>query len=184
MTASSLLPAGPDSTKSPAPLPVSDSPSDLIRVVRNGLSAWYDGGDRLAYDPQARALRSGELSLQVFVRREGGHSHPWWTTPVLRRLGDWMPQKAPFGVFMTLAGVMWSRRFPGRDKAGRRVYESLRRHGGYDFLRRAAGFVADHKAEGERLDFGRLFMAFRDRFPFLVGGSEEDAFEHRQVDLA
>ena len=38
--------------------------------------------------------------------------------------------------------------------------------------------------ENKRLDFGRLFMAFRDRFPFLVGGSEEDAFERRQVDLA
>ena len=305
MTASNLLSAGPDSTEPPATLPVSDFPSDLIRVVRDGLSAWYDGGDRLAYDPQARALRSGDRSLRVFVRREGnvaraltflsgfpdgssgwasvlahlpgasampklfvdyvgmgdsdkpsdyrfatseradlvealwrqlgvesttlvafdfstlvilehlrrrleraqrgepeggpvirgvlmfngglftdGHSHPWWTTPVLRRLGDWMPQKAPFGMFMTMAGVMWSRGFPGRDKAGRRVYESLRRHGGYDFLRRAAGFVADHQAEGERLDFGRLFMAFRDRFPFLVGGSEEDAFEHQQVDLA
>jgi len=52
------------------------------------------------------------------------------------------------------------------------------------YLSRAAGFVADHKAEGDRLDFGRLFMVWRDRFPFLVGGSEEDAFEHRQVDLA
>ena len=48
----------------------------------------------------------------------------------------------------------------------------------------AAGFVADHKAQGDRLDFGRLFTAYRDQFPFLVGGSDEDPFEHRQVDLA
>lgn len=305
MTASSLFSPGRDSTKTPAALPVSDFASELNPLVRDGLSDWYDGGDRVSYDPQARAVRSGDQSLRVFVRREGavaqavtflpgfpdgssgwasvlphlpaastmpklfldyvgmgdsdkpsdyrfataertdlvealwralgvqsttlvgfdfstlvilehlrrrleraergepeggpvirgvlmfngglftdGHSHPWWTTPVLRRLGDWMPQRVPFGVFMTMAGVMWSRRFPDRDKAGRRVYESLARHGGYDFLRRAAGFAADHKAQGERLDFGRLFMAFRDRFPFLVGGSEEDAFEHRQVDLA
>lgn len=305
MTASSVRSAGQGSTKSPAALPIGDFPNDPVRLIRGGLSAWYAAGDRVAYDPHARALRSGDRSLRVFVRREGavaravtfmagfpdgssgwarvlphlptasampklffdyvgmgdsdkpsgyrfstaeradlvealwrelgvesttlvaldfstlvilehlrrrleraergepeggpvirgvlmfngglftdGHSHPWWTTPVLRRLGDWMPPKAPFGMFMTLAGVMWSRRFPGRDEAGRRVYESLQRHNGYDFLGRAAGFVADHKAEGERLDFGRLFMAFRDRFPFLVGGSVEDAFEHRQVDLA
>jgi hypothetical protein len=33
----------------------------------------------------------------------------------------------------------------------------------------AAGFAADHKAQGDRLDFGRLFKVYRDQFPFLVG---------------
>src|SRR6516165_10279867 len=51
-------------------------------------------------------------------------------------------------------------------------------------LAAAAGFVADHKAQGDRLDFGGLFRAYRDQFPFIVGGSDEDPFEHRQVDLA
>jgi hypothetical protein len=31
---------------------------------------------------------------------------------------------------------------------------------------------------------GRLFRAYRDQFPFIVGGSDEDPFEHRQVALA
>ena len=44
--------------------------------------------------------------------------------------------------------------------------------------------MADHKAQGDRLDFSSLFKAYRDQFPFLVGGSNEDPFEHRQVDLA
>jgi hypothetical protein len=44
--------------------------------------------------------------------------------------------------------------------------------------------VADHKGQGDRLDFGDLFKAYRDQFPFLVGGSEEDPFEHRQIHLA
>jgi len=83
-----------------------------------------------------------------------------------------------------LGGVMWSRRFAGRIVAGRRVYESLRRRDGMSYLSRAAGFAADHKAQGERLDFGRLYLAWRDRVPFLIGGSADDAFEHRQVDLA
>ena len=308
MTTNNLFSARPALTMSDAGPLVPDLQSEPDRAVRDELNAWYDGGERLAYDPQSRALRSRDRSLSVFVRREGdvaqavtflpgfpdgssgwastlpylpgasampklfldyvgmgdsdkpsghgfstaertdlvealwrdlgvrsttlvafdfstlvvlehlrrrleraqrgepeggpvirgvlmfngglftdGHSHPWWTTPLLRRSSGWIARvtaKAPFGVFMMLAGVMWSRRFPGRDKAGRRVYGSLQRHGGYDYLRRAAGFAADHKAQGERLDFGRLFMAFRNRFPFLVGGSEEDAFEHRQVDLA
>jgi len=54
----------------------------------------------------------------------------------------------------------------------------------YSISAAAAGFVADHKAQGDRLDFGRLFEVYRDQFPFLVGGSHEDPFEHRQVDLA
>jgi pimeloyl-ACP methyl ester carboxylesterase len=39
-------------------------------------------------------------------------------------------------------------------------------------------------AQGDRLDFGRLFTAYHAQFPFLVGGSDEDPFEHRHVDLA
>jgi pimeloyl-ACP methyl ester carboxylesterase len=58
------------------------------------------------------------------------------------------------------------------------------RHDGLFYLAAAAGFVADHKAQGDRLDFGELFKAYRGQFPFLVGGSDEDPFEHRQVDLA
>lgn len=127
----------------------------------------------------------------VFIFNGGlftdGHSHPWWTTPVLRRLPAWMEQgfaMQSFAMFMMLGGAMWSRRFAGRTAGGRRVYESLRRHDGFSYLSRAAGFAADHRQQGERLDFGRLFMAWRDRFPMLVGGSDDDAFEHRQLDLA
>jgi hypothetical protein len=60
----------------------------------------------------------------------------------------------------------------------------LDRHDGLFYLAAAAGFAADHTAQGDRLDFGSLFKAYRDQFPFLVGGSDEDPFEHRQVDLA
>ncbi len=58
------------------------------------------------------------------------------------------------------------------------------RHDGLFYLAGAAGFVADHKSQGHRLDFGRLFKAYCGQFPFLVVGSDEDPFEHRQVDLA
>jgi pimeloyl-ACP methyl ester carboxylesterase len=66
----------------------------------------------------------------------------------------------------------------------RELLNALGRHDGLFYLAAGAGFMADHKAQGDRLDFGRLFMAYRDRFPFLVGGSDEDPFEHRQVDVA
>lgn len=147
---------------------------------------------RRRLDRAARGEPEGGPEIRgVFIFNGGlfadGHSHPWWTTPLLRRLPPWMERgfdRQSFAMFMLLGGAMWSRRFAGRREAGRRVYESLRNRSGFSYLSRAAGFAADHRRQGERLDFGRLFMAWRDRFPMLVGGSDDDAFEHRQVDLA
>jgi pimeloyl-ACP methyl ester carboxylesterase len=115
-----------------------------------------------------------------------GHSHPWFTTPVLRRL----PTKArselgrSFTLFKMTAGVMWSKGYRVSDAEVRELMNALKRHDGMFYLAAGAGFVADHKAQGNRLDFGDLYEAYRGDFPFLVGGSEEDRFEHRQVDLA
>ena len=79
---------------------------------------------------------------------------------------------------------MWSKSYHVTDAELRELHNAMDRHDGLFYLSAAAGFVADHKAHGDRLDFGRLFTAYRDQFPFLVGGSNEDPFEHRQVDLA
>jgi pimeloyl-ACP methyl ester carboxylesterase len=115
-----------------------------------------------------------------------GHSHPWYTTPILRRL----PKRArrglgrSFRLFKLTGGVMWSKAYEVTDAEVRELYNAMRRRDGLFYLAAAAGFAADHKAQGDRLDFGRLFKAYRDQFPFLVGGSDEDSFEHRQIDLA
>jgi len=115
-----------------------------------------------------------------------GHSHPWYTTPILRRLpkGARDSIKQSFALFKMLAGVMWSKRYKVTDAEVRELYNALNRHDGGFYLAAAAGFVKDHEAQGDRLDFGRLFKAYRAQFPFVVGGSDEDPFEHRQVDLA
>jgi pimeloyl-ACP methyl ester carboxylesterase len=116
----------------------------------------------------------------------GEHSHPWYTTPILRRL----PNRArgrlarSFTLFKMLAGVMWPKGYKVTDAELRELYNAINRHDGGFYLAGAAGFAADHTAQGDRLDFGLLFKAYRAQFPFLVGGSDEDPFEHRQVDLA
>jgi hypothetical protein len=79
---------------------------------------------------------------------------------------------------------MWSKGYQVTDAEVRELYNTMSRRDGLFYLAAGAGFVADHKAQGDRLDFGRLLKAYRDQFPFLVGGSDEDRFEHRQVDLA
>jgi pimeloyl-ACP methyl ester carboxylesterase len=126
----------------------------------------------------------------VFIFNGGlftdGHSHPWYTTPLLRRV----PNRAALNLgrslrmFKWMAGAMWSKGYHVTDAEVRELYNAMDRHEGLFYLAKAAGFVADHQAQGERLDFGRLFEAYRGQFPFLVGGSDEDPFEHRQIDLA
>jgi pimeloyl-ACP methyl ester carboxylesterase len=79
---------------------------------------------------------------------------------------------------------MWSKHYEAWESDARDVYSAMSRHDGLFFLYRAAGFVAEHRAQGTRLDFGRIYDAYRGEIPFLVGGSDEDPFEHRQVLLA
>jgi hypothetical protein len=133
----------------------------------------------------------GEPEIRgVFIFNGGlftdGHSHPWFTTPILRRL----PNRArrgmgrSFTLFKMMVGVMWSKGYKVTDAEVRELHNALGRHDGQFYTAGGAGFVADHKAQGDRLDFGCLFHAYRDQFPFVVGGSDEDPFEHRQVDLA
>ena len=80
--------------------------------------------------------------------------------------------------------MIWSKGYKVTGAEVRELYNALGRQDGFFYLAAAASFAADHKAQGDRLDFGRLFQAYRDQFPFLVGGSDEDPFEHRQLDLA
>lgn len=128
----------------------------------------------------------------VFIFNGGlftdGHSHPWFTTPMLRRLPSGARRRVgrPFALFKRMPGVrkMWSKSYNVTDAEIFELHSAMDRHDGLFYLAAGAGFVADHKAQGNRLDFGRLFMIYRDRFPFLVGGSNEDPFEHRQIDLA
>jgi pimeloyl-ACP methyl ester carboxylesterase len=128
----------------------------------------------------------------VFIFNGGlftdGHSHPWYTTPMLRRLPDRARRRLgrPFALFKRMPGVrkMWSNDYHVTDAEIRELHSAMDRHDGLFYLAAGAGFVADHKAQGDRLDFGHLYKVYRDHFPFLVGGSDEDPFEHRQVDLA
>jgi pimeloyl-ACP methyl ester carboxylesterase len=128
----------------------------------------------------------------VFIFNGGlftdGHTHPWYTTPMLSLLPNRARRRVgrPFALFKRMPGVrkMWSKGYHVTDAELRELHSAMDRHDGLFYLAAAAGFVADHKAQGDRLDFGQLFNAYRDQFPFLVGGSDEDPFERRQIDLA
>lgn len=125
----------------------------------------------------------------VFIFNGGlfvdGHTHPWYTTPLLRRLPKRSYKRLgkSFRQFKMMMKVMWSKGYRVTDAEIRELQKVLGRHDGAFFTAAAAGFVLDHQAEAKRLDFGEIFKAFREEFPFFIGGSDEDPFEHRQVDL-
>ncbi len=148
-------------------------------VVLEHLARRLEGGSRLP------AIRG------VFIFNGGlftdGHTHPWFTTPVLRRMPvDAIPRlgQPPFSTFKLTARVMWSKHHRTWENDARDVYSALSRNDGLFFLYRGAGFTVEHRAQGARLDFGRIYDAYHNQVPFLVGGSDEDPFEHRQVTLA
>jgi pimeloyl-ACP methyl ester carboxylesterase len=176
--------------------------ADLVEAIWQNLSVQsttlvaFDFSSLVVLEILQRRLERkarGEPDIRgVFIFNGGlftdGHSHPWYTTPMLRRLPNRARQRLgrPFVLFKRMPGVrkMWSKGYHVTDAELRELHNAMDRHDGLFYLAAAAGFVADHKAQGDRLDFGHLFMAYRDQFPFLVGGSNEDPFEHRQVDLA
>src|SRR5579859_6700275 len=178
--------------------------ADLVEAIWRDLSVQsttlvaFDFSSLVVLELLRRRLESSERGEAaggpdirgVFIFNGGlftdGHSHPWYTTPVLRRLPSRARQRLgrSFTLFKMMVKVMWSKSYRVTDAEVRELHRALDRHDGLFYLAAAAGFVADHKAQRDRLDFGRLFMAYRDKFPFLVGGSDEDPFEHRQVDLA
>ena len=180
--------------------------TDLIEAIWRDLGVWsttlvaFDFSSLVVLEHLRRRLERSERGEStggpnirgVFTFNGGlftdGHTHPWYTTPMLRRLPNRARRRVgrPFALFKRTPGVrkMWSKDYKVTDAELRELYIAMDRHDGLFYLAAAAGFVADHKAQGDRLDFGRLFKAYGARFPFLVGGSEEDPFEHRQVDLA
>jgi hypothetical protein len=40
-------------------------------------------------------------------------------------------------------------------------------------------FIDGHRAQGNRLDFGRIFDVYSGQIPFVVGASDEDPFERQ-----
>jgi len=178
--------------------------TDLVEAIWRELSVQsttlvaFDFSSLVVLEHLRRRLERSERSepaggpeiTGVFIFNGGlftdGHSHPWFTTPVLRRLPNRARQRLgrSFALFKMLAGVMWSKGYKVTDAEVRELHSAMNRHDGLFYLAAGAGFVVDHKAQGDRLDFGHLYKAYRGQLPVLVGGSDEDPFERQQVNLA
>ena len=116
-----------------------------------------------------------------------GHSHPIFTTPLLKTgLGKISTMRAQNSnsTFNGMIKGMWSRKYQVTEAELAEVQDAIRRRNGALFLHYAAGFVDEHKASGERLNLLPIVEKMHNDVFFYIIGSDKDQFEPKQVTLA
>ena len=114
------------------------------------------------------------------------HTHPWQGTPLLRTplgtLGMRRAQKSPrvFATAMAQAR-MYSRDYHPTQEESAEMWSAITRRDGAAFLHNAAGFVSEHRRHAQHWDLAAIARELDGAVALYVGGSDEDAYEHRQI---
>ena len=134
---------------------------------------------------------TGTPSVEAAFMINGGlfadaHSHPWQGTPLLRSpigalaMRGWQRSARSFDT-----GIKQARLFSRTYRPDQAELADLRsaiiRRDGAAFLHNAAGFVGEHRRNAERWDLAAIARALDGAVALYVGGSDEDPYEHRQV---
>jgi pimeloyl-ACP methyl ester carboxylesterase len=117
------------------------------------------------------------------------HTHPWQGTPLLRTplgalaMRGW--QRSPRGFEAGWKQArMYSRGYRPAPAELAEVWSAITRWDGAAFAHNAAGFVAEHRRHAQRWDLAAIAADTGGTVAFYVGGSDEDPYEHRQVEAA
>jgi pimeloyl-ACP methyl ester carboxylesterase len=114
------------------------------------------------------------------------HTHPWQGTPLLRTplgaLGMRRAQRSPrvFDASMTQARL-YSRSYHPFPEELAELRSAITRRDGAAFLHNAAGFVNEHHRHAQRWDLTAIARDLHGTVALYVGGSDEDPYEHRQI---
>jgi pimeloyl-ACP methyl ester carboxylesterase len=117
------------------------------------------------------------------------HTHPWQGTPLLRTplgvLGMWRAQRSPrvFDASMMQARL-YSRSYHPAPAELAELRSAITRRDGAAFLHNAAGFVSEHRRHAQRWDLAAIARDLGGTVALYVGGSDEDPYEHRQIQAA
>jgi pimeloyl-ACP methyl ester carboxylesterase len=114
------------------------------------------------------------------------HTHPWQGTPLLRTplgaLGMRRAQRSPrvFDASMMQARL-YSRSYRPAPEELAELRSAITRRDGAAFLHHAAGFVSEHHRHAQRWDLAAIVRDLDGTVALYVGGSDEDPYEHRQI---
>jgi pimeloyl-ACP methyl ester carboxylesterase len=143
---------------------------------------------------QLELTRSGGTATPAIVAAfmvNGGlfadaHSHPWQGTPLLRSplgaLAMWGTQRSPRRLDSSLITArMYARGYRPTPAELAELRSAILRRDGAAFMHNAAGFVGEHRRNAQRWDFAAIASELGGTVALYVGGSDEDAYEHRQI---
>ena len=77
---------------------------------------------------------------------------------------------------------MYSRSYHPAPAELAEVWSAITRRDGAAFAHNAAGFVAEHRRHAQRWDLAAIARDLDGTVALYVGGSEEDPYEHRQIE--
>jgi pimeloyl-ACP methyl ester carboxylesterase len=136
---------------------------------------------------------AGPVITAVFMVNGGlfadAHTHPWRGTPLLRTplgaLGMRRAQGSP-RVFATamVQARMYSRGYHLAPAELAELWSAVTRRDGAAFMHNAAGFVGEHRRHARRWDLAAIARDLDGTVDLYVGGSDEDPYEHRQIQAA
>jgi pimeloyl-ACP methyl ester carboxylesterase len=143
---------------------------------------------------QLELTRSGDTATPVIVAAfmiNGGlfadaHTHPWLGTPLLRSplgalaMRGWQRSQRPFDTGWQQAR-MYSRGYRPTPEELAELWSAIIRRDGAAFAHNAAGFVGEHRRNAQRWDLAAIARELGGTVALYVGGSDEDAYEHRQI---
>jgi pimeloyl-ACP methyl ester carboxylesterase len=114
------------------------------------------------------------------------HTHPWQGTPLLRSplgalgMRGWQRSPRAFAASMIRAR-MYSRGYRPAPAELAELWSAITRRDGAAFAHNAAGFVSEHRRHAERWDLAAIARDLDGTVGLYVGGSDEDPYEHRQI---
>ncbi|CAN5167808.1 alpha/beta hydrolase [soil metagenome] len=113
------------------------------------------------------------------------HSHPWQTTPFMKTRAGKVTELAKYSPAIFRSVLRMSQMYSPTYTPSREEFDDwfaiMNRRDGMHILHNDAAFVTAHKTEGDRLDFTRLYRAYRNEIAFIVTGADGDVLEGRQT---
>jgi pimeloyl-ACP methyl ester carboxylesterase len=133
---------------------------------------------------------SGPVITAVLMVNGGlfadAQSHPWQGTPLLRSplgalaMRGWQRSPRAFETGWKQARL-YSRSYRPAPEELAELWSVITRRDGAAFVHNAAGFVGEHRRHAQRWDLAAIARDLGGTVAIYVGGSDEDAYEHRQL---